>query len=310
MAIPTSILLTGASGFVGGHLSAALHTAFPEAKLVTTTFDLRDLEAVERIVRETKPTACFHLAAISAIPDARKDPSAAWQINLIATLGLAESILRHAPDAQMLFPSSADAYGASFRNAARLDESAPLAPQNTYAATKAAADLALGAMAADGLKVVRLRPFNHTGAGQSAAFVLPSFARQIARICAGLQEPAIEVGNLEVRRDFLDVRDVCDAYVACFAKRESIEPGLTLNIASGTGRRIGDILQMLCYIAGVKPEIRQTASRMRPSDIQLSVGDATRARNLLGWAPQIPWDKTLSDVLDDWHLRVRLDSKA
>ena len=310
MAAPANILITGAAGFVGGRLSAALPSAFPDVNLVKTTFDLRDRASVERIVRETKPVACFHLAAISAIPEARKDPAAAWQVNLLATLSLAESILQYAPEAQLLFPSSADAYGASFRNAARLDESAPLAPQNTYAATKAAADLALGAMAADGLRVVRVRPFNHTGAGQSAAFVIPAFARQIARIRAGLQEPVIEVGNLEARRDFLDVRDVCDAYVACFARRETIEPGLTLNIASGKDRRIGDILQMLCDIAGVKPEIRPSPSRMRPSDIPLSVGDATRARNLLAWAPKITWEQTLADVLDDWHSRVASHKQA
>src|SRR5262249_19286486 len=140
------------------------------------------------------------------------DEGQAWEVNLHGTLHLARAILRHVPDCQMLFASSADAYGWSFQSGTALAENAPLAPRNTYAATKAAADLALGSMTEQGLRCVRLRPVNHTGPGQSDQFVVAAFARQIARVATGLQPPLLEVGNLDAWRDFLDVRDVCAAY--------------------------------------------------------------------------------------------------
>ena len=145
----------------------------------------------------------------------------------------------------MLFVSSSDAYGGSFRAALRVTEDTPLAPMNVYSATKAAADLALGSMAVRGLRVVRLRSFNHTGPGQSAQFAVAAFARQIARIGAGLQPPSLRVGNLDTWRDFLDVRDVCRGYVACIAQRDTLAPGTILNLASGQPRRIGDVLHEL-----------------------------------------------------------------
>ena len=167
------------------------------------------------MLRSASPDSCIHLAAISTIAAAQQDQDRAWQVNLHGTLSLAHAILRYAPECQLIFASTADAYGASFEPGAKLDEHAPLAPLNTYSATKAAADLALGSMARQGLRVVRLRPFNHTGPGQTAQFVVAAFARQVARIAAGRQPPVLEVGNLEPRRDFLDVRDVCAAYTAC-----------------------------------------------------------------------------------------------
>jgi len=179
---------------------------------------------------------------------------------------------------------------------------------NTYAATKAAADLALGALAAEaGLRVIRLRPFNHTGPGQSADFVVPAFARQIARIAAGRQSPVLRVGALDPRRDFLDVRDVCAAYAACLRLDQAgtpIAPGTVLNLAGQTPRRIGDILADLLARAGVAARIETQADLLRPSDIPLAVGNAARARALLAWAPAVPWEQTLDDVLSDWRERV------
>jgi GDP-4-dehydro-6-deoxy-D-mannose reductase len=173
---------------------------------------------------------------------------------------------------------------------------------NSYAATKAAADLALGAMVNDGLNVVRLRLFNHTGPGQSESFAVPAFARQIARIEAGLQQPPIQVGGLDSMRDFLDVRDVCDAYVACL--RADPQAGTILNIASGVPRRIGDILHALLELAGRNIEIATEAARLRGSEIKTASGDATRARQVIGWSPRVAWTQTLADVLVDWRQRV------
>jgi GDP-4-dehydro-6-deoxy-D-mannose reductase len=311
--MPGRILITGAAGFVGRHLLATLRRDDAAAELLTpdqAECDITDAAALDRLVAACRPTACVHLAGIAAIPAARRDPAAAWRVNLDGTLNLARALLAHAPEAALLFVSSADVYGGSFRAGRPLDEQAPLAPLNTYAATKAAADLALGALAAEGgLRVVRLRPFNHTGPGQSDAFVVPAFARQVARIAAGRQPPRLQVGALAPERDFLDVRDVCAAYAACLRAvgpeaADPIPPGTIVNLASGVPRRIGDVLAALLARAGVAAEIETTAHLLRPSDIAVAAGEAGRAAALLGWRPVVPWEQTLDDVLDDWRRRV------
>lgn len=307
---PRRILITGAAGFVGRHLTVALAAAFPEATLFTREFDITDATAVGNAISEAMPDACLHLAAIATNAMATPDEAHAWSVNLHGSLHLAHAILRHAPNCQLLFVSSADAYGGSFRSGSKLDEGAPLAPLNLYAATKAAADLALGAMAERGLRVVRVRPSNHTGPGQSSGLVVAAFARQVARIEAGLQQPVIEVGNLEPRRDFLDVRDVCNGYVACVARRDAIAPGTIFNLASGEARRVGDVLESLIAAAGVKADIRVDPRRTRTADVPLAWCHAARARDALGWAPNTPWQQTLRDVLDDWRRRIAADPES
>jgi GDP-4-dehydro-6-deoxy-D-mannose reductase len=307
---PRRVLLTGADGFVGRHLRAALAAAYPDATLLTGRIDLRDGAAVTAAVVDANPDVCVHLAAIATLAAARADEDHAWDVNLHGSLRLARALLRHAPDCQMLFVSSADAYGGGTGVGGDggvgtpIGEDTPLAPKNLYAATKAAADLALGAMAQQGLRVVRARPFNHTGPGQSADLVIPAFARQVARIAAGLQPPLMRVGNLDTWRDFLDVRDVCAAYVACIDRRAALAPGLIVNIGSGRALRIGDMLAELMALAGVAAEARTDAARARAGDVARAVADPARARALLGWAPAIPWSRTLADVLDDWRGRV------
>jgi GDP-4-dehydro-6-deoxy-D-mannose reductase len=299
---PASVLVTGAGGFVGRHLVQYLAQALPGARLHTAPFDVADAAATEAAVRAAQPDGCIHLAAVSAIPAARRDPAQAWQVNLFGTLHLARAILTHTPRCRLVFASSADAYGASFRAGAPVDEHAPLAPMNDYGATKAAADLALGAMASDGLRVVRVRAFNHTGPGQSNSFVVAAFAEQIMHIAAGLRAPVIDVGALDSERDFLDVRDVCAAYVACL--RRDLPAGLILNVASGVPRRIGDVLTALMAAAGVRATVRQDPARHRPADIRRAVGEAGQARQWLGWQPAIAWERTLTDVVEDWRGRV------
>ena len=302
-------MVTGASGFVAQHLVPRLRQSFPDSNLLLCgtghiDLDVSDGEAVRSLVAREMPDACVHLAAISAVPAARDDPARAWRVNLHGSLELARAILTFAPGCTLLYISSAEVYGRSFASGEPVTETTALAPMNTYAATKAAADLALGAMVGEGLRLIRARPFNHTGPGQSADFALPAFARQIARIAVGQQAPTMTVGSLDPFRDFLDVRDVCDAYTACLGKADTLPAGCILNVASGTPRRIGDVLTRLLELAGVKATIAADSGLQRRSEIQVACGDSTRIREMLGWAPSIAWDVTLRDVLADWKSRV------
>ena len=308
---PARILVTGASGFVAHHLVPRLRQCFPNSTVVLCgighiDIDISDAEAIRSLIARERPEACVHLAAISAVGAANDDPARAWRVNLDGSLELARAILTFAPGCLLLYVSSAEVYGRSFASGEPVTEATVLAPMNTYAATKAAADLALGAMVSDGLRVIRARPFNHTGPGQSADFAVPAFARQIARIAAGRQAPVMTVGSLDPLRDFLDVRDVCDAYTACLGMADALPPGCILNVASGTPRRIGDVLGRLLELAGVKATVAADAGLQRGAEIQLACGDSARIRDLLGWAPSISWDTTLRDVLADWTSRVQV----
>ena len=305
---PRRILVTGLGGFAGRHLQRAAAEILPDAELLPLGCDITDAAAVSARVGALRPDGCIHLAAIAAIAVAGSDPARAWQVNLHGTLGLAEALSRHVPEAVLVHVSSGDAYGASFAGGRALDEGAPLAPINVYGATKAAADLALGALpgpgAPGGLHVIRLRPFNHAGPGQSDDFALPAFARQIARIAAGQQPPVLRVGNLDPERDFLDVRDVARAYALALARARDLPNRSILNLASGTPRRIGTLLSELIARSGIAIAVEPDPARMRPSDIPRALGDAARAEALLGWRPLLPWRQTLDDVLADWKSRV------
>jgi len=306
--VPKRVLATGLTGFAGRHLASALAGILPDAELMPLGCDITDQPAVEARVKSLQPDVCIHLAAIAAIGVASHDPARAWQVNLHGTLGLAAALSTYAPGAVLIHVSSADAYGASFASGLALDEAAVLAPINVYGATKAAADLALGALPDPGIKgglhVIRLRSFNHAGPGQSADFALPAFARQVALIAAGRQPPVLRTGNLDTERDFLDVRDVAQAYALAIARAHALPNRTILNVASGTPRRIATVLSDLISLADVQVTIEPDPARMRPSDIPRAFGNAARAQSLLGWAPGIAWQQTLGDVLEDWKHRI------
>jgi GDP-4-dehydro-6-deoxy-D-mannose reductase len=313
------VLVTGAVGFVGPYLVEALRgvpgrkvsivptsLAAAEHPVLGTVLalDVTDKAAVERIIGELRPTHVVHLAGLAAPTAANANEALAWQVHLFGTLNVAHAILEYAPKCVLLSVGSGQVYGATARSGRPLAEAAVLAPTNTYEASKAAGDLAVGALAGQGLASVRFRPFNHTGPGQTGDFVIPSFAMQIARIEAGLQPPILKVGNLEAERDFLDVRDVAAAYALAVAKSGEIAPGTILNIASGVPRRIRSILDGLMVLSRVPVSTQIDSARMRPSETPRYVGDATLAKKVLGWVPQIELDTTLAEVLDDCRARV------
>lgn len=303
------ILVTGASGFVGRWLIPALVTALPEAQVIGTAtapaegqglvpLDVRDHRSARSLIAQLKPTAVVNLAAFSVIREAEQDPSAAFDVNMFGPMRLAEAVLDANPACRFLFIGSSEVYGGTFRDWRRpLDESAPLDPMNLYATAKAAGDLAIGQLGYRGLKAVRFRPFNHTGPGQSDRFALAAFIAQIDRIEQGLQPPLIQVGNLDAERDFVDVRDIVRAYVTAIARPEPLPNGTIINLASGRPTRIGTLLDHLLSQAKVSIRVRHDPERIRAWETPLVVGDASRARDLLGWQAAIPVERTLDDML-------------
>lgn len=302
------ILITGGAGFVGSVLIDHLGSdEGPGCAIVAPGLggvpglDICDADAVDRLFRDARPTAVVHLAAVAAPAEAASAPARAWDVNLTGTRNLATAVLDHAPDARFIFAGSSDAYGASFIGAERpLLETTALQPMNVYAATKAAADIMIGQMAHGGLNAVRFRPFNHTGPGQSDAFVVPAFARQVARIAAGRLDPVVRVGNLDVERDFLDVRDVVRAYATAALGDLPRRPGQVFNLASGRPASLRQMLDTLITLAGIDVAVEVDPARLRPADIPRTWGDAERARRELGWSPSIPLEETLGDVLAYW----------
>ena len=186
----------------------------------------------------------------------------------------------------------------SFRYGEPAREDTLLDPANPYAVTKAAADLALGEMALRGLRVIRLRLFNHTGPGQTEHYVVPRFAAQVARIAERMQEPVIHTGAFDRWRDFLDVRDVVDAYLAAI---RSPDEGFCVNICSGVARRVGDVLNTLLEKASVQAEVCEQLSELRKTDVRTIVGSADRAAELLEWQPRIMWQDTVAALLSYWR---------
>jgi GDP-4-dehydro-6-deoxy-D-mannose reductase len=286
------ILVTGATGFVGRHFCAL---AAPGAEVLVPRVDITDRAAVLAAMVAAKPDFCVHLAAIAANAVAVADAGRAWAVNLFGSINVANAAV--AAGANLLFISTGEVYGASFSSGVALDETAVLQPRNLYAATKAAAEMALAALIPAGLRHIVLRPFNHIGPGQSAHFVLPAFAGQIARIEAGLAPPVLAVGNLAPERDFLDVRDVCTAYWQAIARFENLAPGTVLNIASGQPIKIQSLLDRLLALSPVQIEVEVDPARLRGGEMPRAAGDAGLARRLLGWAPTQNLDATLTEIL-------------
>ena len=296
-------LVTGADGFVGSHLCQALLAQGYD--VVALQCDVRDMAAVREEVLDAQPDCVFHLAAQAFVPQANADPDETYVVNVRGTatvLSALRALRSSGKTARLLYVSSADVYGAQPPQAYPLRETTLPAPANPYAASKLAAEaLVLGEVRAFGTDAVITRAFNHIGPGQSEKFAVASFAKQLADIAAGA-EPVMYVGNLQAKRDFLDVRDVVQAYVALAQRGTS---GEIYNVCSETAVSMREILGDLVRIAHVPVEIREDPKRMRPSDVPLMYGSNEKLRAATGWKPQIPLRRSLQDVYADAQMVER-----
>ncbi|MBI4505600.1 MAG: GDP-mannose 4,6-dehydratase [Chloroflexi bacterium] len=264
--------------------------------------DLRDPWATARLAAALRPDRLFHLAAQSFVPLSFSAPAETVQINATMQINLFEAV-RLADLAPLIqIAGSSEEYGLVLPDELPLRESNPLRPLSPYAVSKVTQELlAQQYYHSYGIRSVVTRGFNHTGPRRGPTFVTSSFARQIAEAEAGLRPPVVDHGDLSSRRDWCDVRDVVRGY---WLALEHGAPGEVYNIGSGTGYRVGEVLDILCELATVPIERRVDPARMRPSDVPVLIADATKFRARTGWAPTIPFRQTLADLLDYWRARV------
>jgi GDP-4-dehydro-6-deoxy-D-mannose reductase len=293
------VLVTGAAGFVGRRLVPRLRTLGCAVDGFDHELDVADAGAVAERVAAARPEAIVHLAARSSVAESFTAQAEVYRVNFLGARAILAAARARAPGARVLLVGSGEVYGAGSPGAPGFDESAPLRPRSPYARAKAAADLLGAGFAADGLDVVRARPFPHTGPGQSDRFAASSFARQLAEAEAAGRPARVRVGNLDAVRDYLDVDDVIDAYARLLDRRTP--PGV-YNVASGTGVPLRAVLEALVRHARVRAELEVDPARVRPADAL--VGDARRLALATGWAPRRSLEDALARLLDDWRARV------
>jgi GDP-4-dehydro-6-deoxy-D-mannose reductase len=282
------VLVTGARGFVGRHLSERLGEAF-----VPFEGDVLDAAAFVAAVKETEPAGVVHLAADSSVAGSWEDAARVWKVNVVGTVNVLEVVRREQPRARVLFPSTGEVYGRAERVPTPEDE--PVAPLSPYAATKAAGEVACAQAArAWGLDIVIARAFNHEGPGRDERFAIGSWTKQIVRLEAEGGGKLL-AGDLSPERDLTDVRDVCRAYSLLL---DTSVPAGTYNVASGRLVPMRRVLELLIERAEVPIELEQEEGRLRPADIPRLAGDASRLRAATGWEPHIPLERTLADALE------------
>lgn len=315
--------VTGISGFVGGHLAEHLLEAGDQVAGVSASgrfpaelahlarsariepLDLADADpaAFADLIRRKRPEAVYHLAAQSNPRASVDDPRGTWALNLGGALNLLSAVKEAglSPAPRVVLVGSGVCYGDPPPDRIPVSESCPLRPNNPYASSKAAADLlAIQMHLSDGLDVVIARPFNHAGPRQSPRYVLASLAEQVAEVEAGRKD-AVEVGNLDVVRDYTDVRDVVRGYRLL---AQAGAPGEVYNLGSGRGLRLADALETFRSRATRPIEVRVDPERVRPVDLPRLVADAGKLRAAVGWEPRIPIERTLADMLADARARV------
>lgn len=305
-------LVTGASGFAGPHLVRELERHGWEVWTVSRSdpegerrlrADLRDAEAVRAALDRASPDAIFHLAAQSSVPASFRDPVGTLANNLLGAANLLYAAAELLPRPRVVVAGSAEEYGRIRPEELPIDEEQPVRPVSPYGVSKAAQSLlALSLAASRQLPVVVIRAFNHTGPGQRADFAVPAFARQLARIEAGIEAPVLRVGDLTARRDLLDVRDVARAYRLAAIRAPA---GAVYNLGSGRSVTMHWVLDSLLALSEVRARIEIDPARLSPASIPELRADAGLFAHATGWRSEIPLERTLADVLDDWRERTR-----
>ncbi len=307
-----TILISGMSSFIGSYLAQALTTAGTgpvhgtrwrtdgvpdDPNLHWLQGDLQNAEWVMRSMDHVRPHLCFHLAAQSNERHSWADPWHTYAVNLHSQLNLLEAIKLHAGQCRVLIASSSAVYGAMQGHS--IDETHPLQPLSPYGVSKAAQDLMARQYAQTcSLPIVVSRTFNVLGPGQSTQYALSSFAYQIARAEVGRQEPVLAVGNLDVGRDFLDVRDLVRAWQLLITEGQS---GEVYNVGRGQASRLHDLVDLLLHQARVPMTIRPMSDRIRAGDPSVLCANIQKLQSRLDWTPLIPLEQTLQDMLDYWR---------
>ena len=287
-------LITGGNGFVGHHLAAHLKAQGDEVVAIDMEVDVTDPAAVAQAVTEAAPEVIYHLAALSHVGDSWSDPSKVLSVNVIGTANVLAAARQIDGDPLTIVISSAEVYGIVAPGELPLTELSEVRPASPYAASKAAAEqVALQATRGFGQRVIVVRPFNHVGPGQPPVFAVPALAKRIVDAMAE-GRTSLSVGPLTTRRDFTDVRDVVAAYRLLATRGTS---GEVYDVCSGVDIEIAEIANRLLALAGTSLTLETDPSLIRPVDIPVLRGDATKLIEATGWAPVIPLDVTLADVL-------------
>jgi GDP-4-dehydro-6-deoxy-D-mannose reductase len=315
------VLITGITGFVGSHLAEFLlekklevhgierwrsktdNVEHIKNRLKLVDADMRDAHSIEKVISDVEPDYIFHLAAQSFVPTSWNAPADTMTTNIIGTINLFEAVRKSRCDPRIQVAGSSEEYGLVFPDEVPIKETNPLRPLSPYGVSKVAQDrLSFQYHKSYGLKTVITRAFNHTGPRRGDVFVTSNFSKQVAMIEKGIQKPVIKVGNLNARRDFSDVRDVVRAY---WLSLQKCKFGEVYNICSGNSRTIQSLLDLVLSLSR-KRDIRteKDPSRMRPSDVEVLQGDCTKFKKTTGWKTEIPFEKTMEDLLNYWRERV------
>jgi GDP-4-dehydro-6-deoxy-D-mannose reductase len=310
------ILITGGTGFVGPYLIRYLRS--PDAKLIVISSgvvkteepgvdyckaDIRNSDEVRAVIREANPNQIYHLAGVSSVSASWENPRLTFDVNVIGSYNVFDAALRLPSPPRILNVSTSQVYAPSD---AALLETSPIGPDNPYAASKAMAELlAVQYRRSTAGGIITARAFNHTGPGQLTSFALPSFAKQLAEIEAGLRPPVLKVGNLDVRRDFTDVRDVVTAYSVLLDKGTI---GESYNVCSGRAVLLADVVKELQENCSVTVKIEIDPARLRPKEVSHTVGDPGKIQTATGWTPKVALQTTLKELLVYWRTAVKRDA--
>ncbi|MGH9348077.1 MAG: GDP-mannose 4,6-dehydratase [Vicinamibacterales bacterium] len=295
-----TVLVTGAAGFVGGHLMERLTASGAQPiGWSRRDVDLVDRDTVRARIVHLRPSAIYHCAGAPHVAESWRDTTRPLRSNALATHYLLDAVRRAGVPCRVLVTGSAAVYRAA---PDPIGEDGAIEPSSPYAVSKLAQEqIAMRAIAEDGIEVVVTRPFNHTGPRQSPSFAAPTLARQLALIEAGRREPVIHAGNLDARRDLTDVRDTVRAYELLMARGRV---GVPYNVCSGTAYAIREILDGLRARVRVPVQVEVDPARLRPNDTPVLVGSPARLQADTGWTPEIPFDRMLDDLLGYWRAEV------